>query len=121
MNVRLTTDTADAEGTAVLQKSERLLQKLMTAAERDVLCEINEQQFRNQMIAIYWVLHNVFGFTAEQIKEFDTACEENFPDINTHPAYYRADIPQKAELEAALGITITPELDFVLMEETEDA
>lgn len=115
MNVKINLKLSDEEKT--YRKAERIMLKLLTKDERQTIADVEKQHFKNLTAAIYWVLYSKFGFTAEQIKTFADEFNENFEDIDTHPAYFANDIPQKAELEAALGITITDGLEIELLGE----
>ena len=115
MNVKINLELSNEEKT--YRKAERIMLKLLTEEERQTIANVENQHFKNLIAAIYWVLYSKFGFTAEQIKEFAVTFNENFEDIDTHPAYFANDIPQKAELESALGISITDGIEIALLGE----
>jgi len=115
MNVKVSTELSSEE--KVYRKAERIMLKLLTEEERQAMVKVENQHFNNLTAAVYWVLYSRFGFTAEQIKEFAVTFNENFEDIDTHPAYLANDIPQKAELESVLGISITDGIEITLLGE----
>ena len=107
MNVRLTTGNSQKDTTVLVsEKLNRLIDKFFTADEMQTYEKLSKQQTDNLNVGIYWVLHNIFGFTAEQLTVFIKEFNENFEEIFTLPAYLLSDVPQKAELEESLGITV---------------
>ena len=108
MNVRLGTETNKKDTTVLVsEKLDRLIKKFFTAEEMKTYEKLGQQQIDNMWVGFYLILHKQFDFTAEQLskfkKEFDNNFEEDFFWI---PQYLISDIPQKAELEEALGMTI---------------
>lgn len=105
MNVVTKTDSTISRTQLAMDKLQKLACRWLTSNELDLVMRSNRQSGKNQDAAIFYILHEEFDFTAEQIIELFHKYQEKYAMMERNFDVSIADIAE-VELLKDIGVDL---------------